>query len=198
MNILEELFGSTARIRIFNLFLKNEGELFEKKDVVKRTKLKEPTVRGELDRLRKIKLLKVRSKNKVQHFTANPAFLFYKELKDIIEKSKFEPNKDLAVDLKKIGDVQFAVIAGTLLNDEEAEADILIVGKGLDEQKAEFAMKKFEAQVGQELRYSLMTVEEFMYRCEMYDRFTIGMLKGPHREVVNLLPKMPKQAIGRQ
>lgn len=196
MKTLEGLFGAEERVRMLNLFLKNDDdEPIEKKDVIKRTELREPTVRKELDVLKKIGFLKEKKKKNLKFYTLDTQFPYYKELRQMILKAEFEPDKDMINKIKKVGRVKFCIIAGHLISEPAANAELLLVGENLDDVKVAETITSLEASVGQEIRYSTMNLEEFLYRCEMCDRFTLELLKGPHREIINTLDRLPKQAV---
>lgn len=192
MNILEDLFESKARARMMKLFMKNEEASYTKSEILQKTKLKEPQVRKELKILENIEYISERKKKGQRLFSLNRKFPFYKEFKEIIEKSEFVPDKKMVSELKQVGKVQYALIAGELINHKESEADLLIVGDNFIEKKLEDFLKTLEAEVGTEIRFSTMNTKEFLYRCDMFDRFTIELLRNPHRELVNTLPRFPK------
>lgn len=193
MDILEELFGSQARVRMMKLFFKNEVEQFSKRQIVDRTEQPEPKVRKELATLTAIGLLMERKKNNEKWYELNPGFLLLHELKEVLNKAEYVPNKKMIAELEKLGDIKLAIIAGELIQEAGAEADLFIVAANLNEKKFAEFVKSLEADVGTELRYATMTEKEFIYRCDMFDRFTIELLRNPHRELINRIPRLPKQ-----
>ena len=48
-------------------------------------------------------------------------------------------------------------------------------------------LRSLEAEVGREIRLSIMDKEEFEYRYGMFDRFVRVMLEGPHEKIINKL-----------
>ena len=74
-----------------------------------------------------------------------------------------------------------------LVHAEKARAEIILIGDRISEKKTERFLHAIEAQAAKELRYVLMTTEEFIYRKKMFDRFVLDVLELPHRIVVNKL-----------
>jgi len=98
--------------------------------------------------------------------------------------------------IKKIlglGRVKFAVISGIFMdksigNDiQDMVADLFIVGDNINNKKLKTFLSSLEAEVGKELKFSLMDKNEFQYRYGMFDRFIRVLLEGPHEKIINKL-----------
>jgi hypothetical protein len=46
-------------------------------------------------------------------------------------------------------------------------------------------MSSLESEIGKEISFVLMTMEEFKYRLNMLDKFILEFLEGPHEEIIN-------------
>jgi len=46
-------------------------------------------------------------------------------------------------------------------------------------------LRSLEAEIGREIKFSLMDREEFDYRFGMFDRFIRVLLEGPHEKIIN-------------
>ena len=57
MEALEKLFGSSARVKTLKFFLFNTSEVFQKEDIVSRTKISARILQKELNLLEKIKII---------------------------------------------------------------------------------------------------------------------------------------------
>jgi DNA-binding MarR family transcriptional regulator len=192
---IDIIFGSKVRGSILQLLFKNKEREFTQQEIIEKTKLKTSVVKNELKILSGIDLVNSQVKKRQRYYFVNRNFIFYREILNIIEKSQFNPDKKLVSQIKKIGNVKFAIIAGTLINHQKAEADLLIVGENIDQNKLLKLVEDLEAETGQEIHYAVMDSDEFNYRRDMFDRFTLELLKSPHRELINRLPSTPKRKV---
>ncbi|MDP3963751.1 MAG: hypothetical protein Q8Q39_04610 [bacterium] len=196
-NILEELFESPAKVKALKLFLRNPSEAFSLKDGAKRIKVLGRDLTRQVKKFLAIDLVRartVRSEKKVGKrirrkketvYFANPHFAFYTELRNLVLKSSPTVWDKKLKALMKLGRVKLAVISGWLLNDEKARVDVLVVGDKLNMRSAAAFMRNLEADVGKELRYVLLTPQEFIYRFGMYDNFLRDVFDRPHKKLVN-------------
>ncbi len=196
MEELELLFGSKIRPRVLKLFFQNEGEFFDAKEIAKRCQVNINTVKKELDKLKKINLLQKKShkeKTKViagspqskYFYGLNPKFSLLSELRGLILAGPVVPLKDITTIFKKEAGVQLVVISGVLLKEEKAPVDILIISKKPKKAKMLKLIKKIESQAGKEIRWALMTVEEFNYRFEINDRFLKDIFTHQHKKIID-------------
>lgn len=123
-------------------------------------------------------------------YVLNPDAGSFRELKDLILKS-LPVEKDQMTDrINKLGKIKLAVISGIFINKENVDplvADLLIVGDYIERRKLLSFLKSIEAEVGKEIKFSVMDKEEFQYRWEMFDRFIRVLLDGPHEKLINKL-----------
>ena len=92
--------------------------------------------------------------------------------------------------INRLGKIRLAVISGVFINKENLDplvADLLIVGDYIENRKLKSFLKSLEAEVGKEIKYSVMEKEEFQYRLGMFDRFIRVLLDGPHEKLINKL-----------
>jgi hypothetical protein len=123
-------------------------------------------------------------------YVLNPGFEFFNELRDLILKSSPAEKNKLVARLNKLGRVKLAIISGVFINRENLDpliSDLLIVGDDIDKRKLRVFLKATEAEVGKEIRFTLMDKEEFQYRMAMFDRFIRVLLESPHEKLINRL-----------
>jgi|SRR3989304_9134656 len=180
----EHFFDSPVKIRLIKFFVYNHNRFFNITDVARRLNIPLGVVRKHAQELRKAGFLKSRSAGS---FSISYRFPYLNEVKGLT--LKFPPVSDafLQKEVKKIGNVKALIIAGMLVHAEKARAEIILIGDRISEKKTERFLHAIEAQAAKELRYVLMTTEEFIYRKKMFDRFVLDVLELPHRMVVNKL-----------
>jgi hypothetical protein len=195
--LLEHLFGSKERARLLRFFLQNPESQYEFSDVVKRNMLRGQKVKNELANLKNIKFVLKRTRGGKNYYQLNQAFDFYPELKNLIAKSNVYPQCRSLGKVSKIGNIKLAVISGVFISYPKSKADMILVGDGIIKSKLKGLMDSLEAEIGKEISFVLMTMEEFKYRLNMLDKFILEFLEGPHEEVINKIPGL-KQMIAKR
>lgn len=147
-------------------------------------------------RRRKVRTLrrqKIISARTGPRYTLNPEFEFFSELRSLILKSSPAEKDKLIKRISALGRIRLAVVSGVFLNNENSAttenpiADLLIVGDDINKRRLHNFLKMLEAEVGKEIKFSVMEKEEFDYRYDMFDRFVRVLLEGPHEKIINRL-----------
>lgn len=123
-------------------------------------------------------------------YVLNPDFGSFYELRDLILKSLPAEKDGMTDRMNKLGKIKLAIISGVFINKDNLDpliADLLIVGDYIDNRKLRSFLKSLEAEVGKEVKYSIMDKEEFQYRLAMFDRFIRVLLESPHEKLINRL-----------
>ncbi len=148
---------------------------------------------------KKIKKLKKKTKKsqpKVNggsvKYVLNSNFEFFSELKSLIMKSSPAEKNKMVRKIYGLGRIKLAIISGVFLNNETENydnsiADLFIVGDDINKEKLRKFLRALEAEVGREVKLSIMDKEEFDYRYGMFDRFVRVLLEGPHEKIINKL-----------
>ncbi len=87
-------------------------------------------------------------------------------------------------DIKGLGNVDLALYTGQFTRDESAGVDVLIVGD-INQAKLVKFIAELEAKEGKEIRYTIMTVSEFVYRQQVKDRFLDDVLKAKNQVFID-------------
>lgn len=209
--ILEKLFESVPKVRLLRLFMQNLEGYFTFPEIVQRTKVGAPRVKTELTKLLKIGLVrrkvatfreeivkKSRSKKKppkirvkikkAKVYYTSPEFPLLPELQDLVVKASVASRKKLLDQIKRLGNVKLAVLSGVFApGNVNSRTDILIVGDNLKKKKLDNFFSQLESDMGKALSYTVMDINEFKYRLDMYDRFLRDILEYPHDKLVNRL-----------
>lgn len=192
MEELEALFSSKARPRILRLFFQNEEQSFNVKEIAKKCQLTQDSVKKELAKLTKINLIQKKSFNKDNNqkkeknfYILNQKFPLINELRSLLLDTPFFSQKELTSLFKKETGLQLVIITGIFLKENRSLVDLLIVSKKQKNSKILRLIKKIESQVGKEIRWSLMTIDEFNYRFGMNDRFLKDIFDYPHKNIID-------------
>jgi len=196
-DIFSQIFDSRVRARLIKFFMLNDKQPYTLRDLAQKNKFGRRQILGELTRFSKIKMVIARSRRGEKIFETNRNFIFYPELRNLVIKSNTQPECRSLGRIKDLGKVKLALISGVFLNFPKSRADLLIVGDELSRAKVKHLLESLEAEVGKEINYSVMNSEEFKYRTDMLDKFTMEFLESPHQEIICRIPNL-KEIAGRR
>lgn len=203
MELLARLLGGIERVKIMRFFLHHEDMILSPHEISDKTKSKSIIVRKELTALtsigfvekKKSKMVittgsgkKVYSKVKeINGYKLNTNFLHNQALKDLLFDFQLLDKKDLAARFKLIGRIKLFIVSGVFIGETKSRVDILIVGEAIKRPKAEKVIETLSAELGRDVVYAIMDVEEYYYRHKMYDKFLRDILDMPHEVVIDKL-----------
>jgi hypothetical protein len=187
---LSILFGSQARVKLLRFFLFNPSKEFTFEEISRRAKLVRRTARTEMNALERAEVIKKKTivadnprtgrKQKMQGFALNKSFQELQALQTFLFETAPINGKTVMKHLRKAGPVDFVVAAGIFVRDFDQRLDLMIAMKKLSETKVETAIRSLEAELGVEIRYSVMSSEDLKYRVGMYDKLTRDVFDYPH------------------
>ncbi len=194
MEALEKLFGSSARVKTLKFFLFNTGELFDKDTIATRTKVPTHVLQKELNLFEKIGLIKKKNFVKTQELRSGQVKkVKTKGYETILENKLFTPLQNLLVKnspmsssslvgrLSRHGKLKLVIAAGVFIQDSDSRVDLLIVGDDIKETPLKTTIATLESEIGKQLRYSVLTVQDFKYRLGVYDKLVRDILDYPHQ-----------------
>jgi len=195
---LEFLFGSRVRWRLIKFFMLHEKVSLTAAEVAEKNKLESKTAKEEskkvLNQLVNSKFLYSRTIRKQKAFFLNTKYSFYDELKWLVVKSNIYPQCEQLNRVKNLGEVKLGLVSGIFINNKKSKTDLLLVVNGLSRAKLKHLIEDLEAEMGQEINYSLMNLEEFKYRIKMFDKFILEIIEQPHEVIVNEIDGVIKEA----
>lgn len=180
----ERFFDSETKVRLIKYFLLNHSRFFELSEIAHRLDLPVSIVKTSLAQLKDEGFVKSRSKHS---FSISYRFPYLAELKALILKFPIVSDEWTLKEVKRLKRVKLFLVAGALIHSEKSRIEVLIVGDKIRERTAETFMRQMESQAARELRYVVLTTQEFLYRKKMFDRFVLDVLEFPHRALVNKL-----------
>jgi len=188
-NVLKQLFGSRARVKLLKKFLLHPENEFYVRELVRDLGEQINGIRRELENLKKLSLLRMRSKDRKKYYFANTEHPFFHELRSIFLKALYS-KKDLTASIQELGKVDLLLLSGVFTESPRAQVDLLIVG---DIDKNTLADFIEHASPSKPIRYSLLSTENFLYRLEYQDTFVHSLMEDPKTQIpVNKLKKVLK------
>lgn len=194
MEALEKLFGSSARVKTLKFFLFNTGEIFEKNIIASRTKISSSILQKELNLLEKIGLVKKKNffitketrsgklqKIKTKGYETVIEHKLFTSLQNLLVKNSPMSSNTLVQRLSRHGKLKLVIGAGVFIQDNDSRVDLLIVGDEIKENTLKNTIATLESEIGKQLRYTVLTVQDFKYRLGVYDRLVRDILDYPHQ-----------------
>ena len=202
--MLEHLFGSKTRVKLLSLFLRHPDEAIFVRELTRRVGTQINAVRREIANLVRFGLLvevveeapveegRKRAGLKRKYYQVDKNFSLLPEVTALIIKAQLMLEQQLDQHLLKLGDVRYLAFMGLFLGKTNAPVDIFLIGERIDKKAMDKLLAHTEAELGVEIRYSLMTTEEFRYRKDITDRFLYAILEAPKNIIVDKLAERGK------
>jgi len=193
--MIEQLFGSKTRVKLLQLFFGNPNRSFYVREITRKIDEQINSVRRELANLLNIGIILSDTTNNRLYYEVNQRYEYFEPLevifgntlsnKSISKKKPVVSDSSIeTADMKTLGNVELAVYTGQFTRDESSGVDFLIVGDVNQNALTKF-IAELEANEGKEIRYVLMTPDEFEYRRQIKDRFITKTLESKKQILVD-------------
>lgn len=188
--MIEQLFGSKTRVKLLQLFYGNPNRSFYVREITRKVDEQINSVRRELANLQSIGIIMSDTSNNKVYYEVNQKYENFSPLQELFgskaTKLKRAGGKKAtkpevvtvageANDLKALGNIEAACLLGQFTRDELSGIDMLIVGN-VNTNALQKYVSELEEQEGKELRYTVFSLEDFMYRLTIKDRFLSNVL----------------------
>ena len=188
MTILEKIFGGSARIKIMRLFLFNPSLSFNGSEVTDRTKISTAKSRSELNFLHSVNLINKKTNSSGKSiWSLNNNFSYLNEFQRLLLKTSLITPQEITRKISKVCKVKMIVLTGLFTEHWEGGLDIMVVADKFKSSSVESVMSQIEAEVGREIRYSILETDEFKYRHGIGDRLIRDVVDYPHRVIFDKL-----------
>jgi hypothetical protein len=203
MDILERLFGSSAKVKIIKLFLFNPDSVFDVAQAAERAKIAQDVARKEINNLFEIDFIKPKSyikeikrqknrsvqivRKRVSGFTLDEKFPYIEDIKAFLSNINPFKHKDIIEKISRAGKIQLLIISGIFIKNPDSRADLLVVGDNVKQGQLDNIIHVIESEIGKEIRYASFETAEFKYRLSMFDKLLRDILDYPHEKIINKL-----------
>lgn len=151
--MLEKIFGSRTRVKLFRLFFNNPQDEFFVREISRKVEEQINSVRRELGNLEKMGLLKSETKNQKKYYSINTEFELFGELKALVLKASLELEKDFFHSMGEVGSIHFLALTGYFVNDTVSDIDVFIVGD-VSKNKLQTMLDSFHKTFDRQLRFT--------------------------------------------
>ncbi|OGC47230.1 hypothetical protein A2886_01110 [candidate division WWE3 bacterium RIFCSPHIGHO2_01_FULL_42_13] len=170
--MLNELFISEVRVNILKVMLPAPDKPYHVRALVRAVKTEINAVRRELARLYGIGLLRQRPSGNRIYYSVDTSSPYYPELLALVAKDKGVGGA-IINNLKKLGDVRFAVLSKAYIRGRVSsvlDVDLFLVGN-VNLPILKDLVDKEQQKLGHEINYSVMSMDDFIFRKRKGDNF---------------------------
>lgn len=200
--MLEHLFGSKTRLRLLRHFFHNPDRCFYVREITRLLDTQINAVRREIMILLKLGVIKEAAmiekkaggekkqigEGKRRYYCLNSEGTINPELQSLLIKAQFWGEKQLVEAIKNLGSVDYLILTGRFTGAKESPTDLLIVGN-VSHKELERLVRLFEKEFGNEARYTVMPLKEFLYRRDVADKFLSDLMEQNHIVAVDKIHK---------
>jgi hypothetical protein len=186
--MVEQLFGSKTRVKLLQLFYTNPNRPFYVREITRKIDEQINSVRRELANLLSVGIISSEDSNNRLYYEVNQKYEHYDAFHSIFgggttapKRKKATKTSDVVVeeptdDLRALGKVDLAILTGQFTRDETSGIDFLLVGD-INNKALENYIAALEAKESKDIRYAVMSTENFKYRRQINDRFIIKVIE---------------------
>lgn len=182
---LKSFFGSRTRVKLMGLFLLHPKSEFFIREITRKLSEQINSVRRELNNLKKVGLLKTRSKNRKKYYYINQNFALLDEFANIFTKVS-NPQDDIIKAVSGFGKVDFLLFSGQFVG-AKGTVDMLVVGEIDKNELKKYLEEEFSAS---KVKFAVMSRADFLYRLDCKDKFVLDLINSKEKNIpINNLKK---------
>lgn len=195
--MIDSLFGSRTRVKLLHLFLNNPGRSFYVREITRIIDEQINSVRRELSNMLSIGIIRSQTSENKLYYEANTNYQFYKPLCQIFSNNEInrttEDLNDIDIQgfdseldsiITRIPGLKVAIVSGAFLNETSSDLDLLLCGQ-INVNSAKKLIAQLEKKLGGDIRYTMMTYDDFYYRLSVRDTFITTVLANKYRVLVD-------------
>jgi len=189
-DILKALFSSTTRIKLLSTFLLHPEQEYFIRELTRLLDEQINSIRRELENMKRIGLVKSRTRNRKKYFRIDLEFPLYTDLRNMFGKA-VQGETAVIAELKRLPGLKFLVLAGSFVGESDP-VDLLIVG----EVKRDAVEKLLAHDPSlRSVKYSIFSVPDFLYRLNLKDKFIKETVDSPtHIVAFNTIDREMEEA----
>lgn len=184
--MLEDIVDSKIDSGTLSFFLSAPERGFSVLEISKRLSLPHLKAAHSLNKLVALGVVKTFSKKGKKYYMLNAKYKLLEQMRGYWMKSGIKYQDELFLAIRRLGDIKAAFLSGIFCGQPSLPVDLLLVGKVNLNKMSDF-LKAVEQLMGQEINYSIMTVDEFLLRRNTFDKFIKDIFDYPHLTVVDEL-----------
>jgi DNA-binding transcriptional ArsR family regulator len=179
--MIENILVSKVRIKILRLFFTDLKKEIHIRGIVRKIDEEINAVRRELKNLEKAGILHKEARGNRHYFSIDRKCPIFDELLGLINKTYGLGGK-IVQNRKEIGNIEYAILTRSYLHnthETEYDVDLMLVGETKMDQIANI-IKETEKEESREIRYTVLSKEDFDFRKKKRDEFTLNIINRRH------------------
>jgi len=175
---LDKIFGSRIRAKLIGWLFSHTEEIFFVSQLAELLDEKNASISRELSRLNQAGILLSIRQGKRRLFRANPSFLFFPELKRLVQKTVGVPGQ-LCHLLSHLAGVRHAFLFGSSARGDEevgSEIELMIIGS-IDCDMLDELLEDFESRHARTVNCMVYAPDEFNEKVKAGNRFLLDVLE---------------------
>ncbi len=189
--MLEDIVNSSSESVVLSFFLAAPQRSFSVLEVSRRLSMPKSKATHALNRLSQAGPLSSFSKKAKKYYIINQKYKLLPPIKEYLLKNGPKYTDELFLAIGRLGEIKAAFLSGIFAGYSNLPVDLLLVGK-VNLRKLDEFLKAAYKLMGQDINYSIMTVEEFELRRDTFDRFIRDIFDYRHVVVFDNLAKRKK------
>ncbi len=177
---MEELFVSKVRVKMLQLFLSSQENLFHVREIVRRVDEEINAVRRELARMEKNGMVTSEWRANRRLYRFRKDYILYTELLGMVIKS-VGLGGAIVRNKARLGRIKYAMMATRFAKNEVStseDVDILLVGQ-IIQPELQSIIADEQAKREREINYTFMDEPEYAFRVKRRDPFILRVLVQP-------------------
>jgi len=177
MTSLQDFMISRVRVKMFELFFTNPGEMYYVRQITRKIKEEINAVRRELDKMLGYGLLRSEQRGNRLYYYLNKRYLYFQEIHQMVTKNT-GLGKKIRKLRRKLGTLEFVMFSGRFvrgLAPRQNEVDVLVIGDVVLPE-LEALIKEEESRLEREVRVAVFEKKEFDFRKTRRDPFIMDIL----------------------
>lgn len=193
--MLEQIFGSKARVKLLKAFLSKPEHKYYTRQLARDLSLQVNSVRRELENLKTVGIIKESidpgekdesKKGDKKYYKSDSEFLLFQELKSLFSKANLLSCQSFLNNFKDDSGVKLLLLSGIFTGETRSLSDLLIVGK-VNRSKFSKQLEILETDLGKEINYTILDELEYNYRTDIHDIFLYKFRQGKILELIDRL-----------
>jgi len=192
--MIDALFGSKTRVKLLHLFLNSPDQPFYVREITRKIEEQINSVRRELSNMMEVGIVTCDSADNKLYYQVNQRYEYYIPLREIFSDEKIDM-KSVAIGdgvgareysslISELPGVRIAIFSGFFVPGSVSSIDILLIGD-LSSSKVNSLVKYIEKTEGRDIKYSILSYDDFYYRFSVRDRFITEILNSKHNLIID-------------
>lgn len=171
------------KVKILKVFIKESTKKLTLEELQTRTHIPINTLRAELRQAIKYNIIQEIKIKKETTYILNPIeeVLALEPVIFRLGQSFFDT---LAQKLDKVGNIHLCILMGAFLQRDKDRVDMFLVADDINDKKFDTLIQDIETELAQEITYTVLTLKDFEYRQNMFDKFVLDILENKNTQII--------------